>query len=147
MFPWVILQLWSLAWAFSVLFGAKTPTELVSVFVLLHCQNSSAESVQKQDMKALNTHRHTLTCTHIKSVSFWNTYTCKHTLSISLFLSQTHTFTNAHTQKHWCNLLWSYILFAVSGCAGWLASLWMHLHCSNICVHACISLCVFAEEA
>lgn len=93
--------------------------------------SSSAESVQRQNMKALNTHRHTYTHSQNQSVSFWNTYICKHTLSIFIFLSQTY---HIHKQSHTDTLkksLWSYILFAVSGCAG---CLWTYLH--SVCAHA-----------
>lgn len=131
-FPWVILVLWSLERAFSVLSGAETLTELVSLSVVLHCHSSSAESVQRQNMKALNTHRHTYTHSQNQSVSFWNTYICKHTLSIFIFLSQTY---HIHKHSHTDTLkksLWSYILFAVSGCAG---CLWTYLH--SVCTHAC----------
>lgn len=137
MFPWVILQLWSQAWAFSVLFGAKTPTELVSVFVVLHCQSGCVESVQKQDMKALNTHTYTYTHKICLPLSDTHIHTQTHTVHLPFPTSNTHI----HKYSLTDTLLWSYILFAVSGCAG---SLWMHLRWSGMCarLHQCVRLSV-----
>lgn len=85
---------------------------------------------------------HTHAHMHTHKISFWNTYTCKHTVHLSFPSSNTHTPTNIHTQTDWYSPLWSYILFALPGCAGWLASLWMHLHGYSMCIQACISVCV-----
>lgn len=130
MFPWVILQLWSWAWAFFVLFGEKkkTPTELVSVFVLLYCHSSSSVcAVAKYDG-----FEHTC----LKSISFSNTYTFKHTVHLPSPLSDTHVHRYAHSDTP-IQPLCSYILFAVSGCAGWLLSLWMRAACvQNRCMCA-----------
>lgn len=50
----------------------KTPTELVSVFVLLHCQNSSAVCAEAR-YEGFE-HTHTYAHTHAR------THTCAHTL-------------------------------------------------------------------
>lgn len=141
MFPWVILRLWSLAGAFSVLFGAKTPTELVSVFVLLHCQllhNSSTESMHRQAMKALNTH--TLICTHIKSVRLF-LKTHAHCPSPSSFLKHTHP--QVLTQRHTDSAPFGHIFSLL--CQGVRATCHSMNALSLMWLHQFVR--VFAEEA
>lgn len=104
MFPWVILQLWSVAWVFSVLFGAKTHRTSVSVFVLLHCQNSSAgvfAEARYEGFEHTHTLTHTLTCIRIKSVCLFlkHIHMQTHTVHLPFPFSNTHR-QNTHTQKH-----------------------------------------------
>lgn len=114
---------------FCIVGSIKTPTELVSVFVLMHCQNSSAESVQRQNMKALNANTHA----HTHSLSTSQTHTCKHTLSIFLCRSQTNL--HAHADTLIQPPLVIYSLCCVRVCC---------LTCLPLNVH---SLCASAEEA
>lgn len=108
---------------FSVLFGAKTPTELISVFVLLHCQNSSAVSCAKARYEGFE---QTYACTHkiCPSLSYFLKHAQTHTVHL---LSQTHISKNTHTYS-----LVIYSLCCVRVC--WLTGFSLNALC--ICVHA-----------
>lgn len=133
--------------------------KLVSVFVLLYCQNSSAESVQRQNMKALNTHTHTRTriCTHSQSLSQ------THTVHLPLPFSNAHILKYRHTAPfgHIFSLLRQGVLFDLSPfecaftvCACVLAHIrGLHVHTrspkQNISVYLRLdsypSMCIFQK--
>lgn len=56
----------------------------------------------------------------------------------------THIHKHSHTHTPWCSPLWSYILFALSGCAGWPALNALKL-LRYVCT--CLHSYVFAVEA